>query len=212
MRTWWSFLVFMFVAILAPPAMRYLTRKDLGLFFGWEIGVVVQNIIIFWDFVKVESIPYVTPRKKKWLDMFMLTVLVVSMVSYFLVKLFRSGELVLVGGLPSAIRLVEFIVTNAISLVPIVLYFLVNVFLRAHIKHRCSQHDSDGQAWVEALSEIIWFIDLPCLIPYIVVIVFAYMNRSLFDWQLFVSGAGALLLLTSNLLTESIGKKIKSKL
>ena len=93
---------------------------------------------------------------------------------------------------------------------PITLYFVVNLLLRKHIR----KHGTDREAkeWVKALTEIIRFIDLPCLLPYILIIIFGYMFRKHFDWRLFISGAGALLLLTSNLLTESVGNKIKNRI
>ena len=72
--------------------------------------------------------------------------------------------------------------------------------------------DKHTEAYLELLQETIRFIDMPCIIPYIMIIAFAYFYKSAIDWSTFISGAGALLLLTSNLLTDTVGDKLKRKM
>jgi hypothetical protein len=59
--------------------------------------------------------------------------------------------------------------------------------------------------YLDLLRRVMWSIDIPCLVPYFAVILFAYQHsgNNEFQWETYLSGAGSLLLMVSNILTLS---------
>ena len=204
-----SCVVFGSIAFMLPYIAHRCCWQNLGIFFGWEVGAIVQTILTFLHFAKQDSIPQLSHRHKTNLNILILSILFTCLFGYIFSKMVMVNNVTPLKIIPYIGSALEFIVTDAITLVPLIFYFVVNVYLFVYIKRKMHIPDKHTEAYLELLRETIRFIDMPCIIPYIMIIAFAYFYKSALDWSTFISGAGALLLLTSNLLTDTVGNKLK---
>lgn len=210
MKKFFPLLIFIFVAFTTPCIIEKCKLDKVGLFFGWELGAIIQSIFSFWSFAQQDTIPHISNRKKNWLNGFILLALFFFLLIYLISKVLLLNEF-LIEELPHIGVIIKFFVSDAITLLPMLLFFLTNVILFVYIKKRMHLPDNEAEAYVDMLKETIIYIDCSCLVPYLLIIVFSFLYRRSFDWETYISGAGALLLLTSNLLTDSIGDRLKRK-
>lgn len=199
-------------AFVLPLLAKENGWQGLGIFIGWEFGAIVQTIVTFMHFAKQDSIPFLSNRSKTHLNIIIMFILFLCLFLYSLTKILLVFNVEMLNKSTSIGAVGSFIVTDAITLIPLLLYFILNVFLYIYIKDKMRISDTPAKAYLELLWETIRFIDLPCIIPYTLIIIFAYFHKSDLDWSTFISGAGALLLLTSNLLTDTVGDKLKKKM
>lgn len=201
-----SFVLFTLLAIFFPLLMKIWGIKDAGLFWGWEVGAILQTLITFMAFSSRHRIPLVNNTLKQWLHTVVTVIITVALVSFFIMKLVEPrSTLVPASSSSDRFELLSFLLRDALTMWPLFTYLAFNLFLYIYICRRNQAHVEHAEEYLSTLKRTIYMIDLPCLLPYVVVVIFALMHKgeTAFDWSTYVSGAGSLLLLTSNMLSES---------
>lgn len=205
-----TIIVLLFTSIVLPfglPCFPFL--QSFGLFVGWEFGALIQTYYTFIKFAFDNPPPHVSNNKHRKYILIIQIPIFLSVAFYILIK----TKILETNIIPSTFNFwgKNFIITlfgDAITLIPMFVFFCFNVLFYVQIK-RILKSQTRNQAYkhyLGLLKIIISTIDLPCIIPYIIVIVFTCLYSSVvnFDWEAYISGAGSLLLMVSNILTLSV--------
>ena len=85
-------------------------------------------------------------------------------------------------------------------------YLCVNWYTLRTLGARIAKNNSDevDVRYHDLLCRTIVQVDLPCLIPFSIVLVYAWMNRTTIDWGTYLLGASAILLFISNTLSSAL--------
>lgn len=194
--------------IFMPFVMPFVfSPSKYGLFFGWEIGTILQTFWAFRRFAYDVPPPHISSKKHLTYTLLILSPIIMSLFIYFLIKTDLLKYLLPAGFTFSGMNFIMSLFKDSITLVPMVVFFFFNVIFYFGIKKKLRDLPADDLAeYANVLERVMWTVDIPCIVPYVMVIIFAYQYADIdgFKWESYLSGAGSLLLMVSNLLTLSI--------
>jgi hypothetical protein len=199
-----TILVLLLTSLVIPFAAPFVTNpQKFGLFFGWEMGTIFQTLYAFHEFALHSFPPHISSTKHMRNILLILAPIIISLFVYILIKTTILQSFILPASL--TFRGKDFIISlfrDSITMVPMLVFFLFNLKFYLEIKQLVKSQPRNKVYihYLALLKRVIFTIDLPCLIPYMAVIFFAYQHSysADFQWESYVSGAGSLLLMVSN--------------
>ena len=177
--------------------------RKYGLFFGWEIGTILQTFYAFKEFAFHNFPPHISSDKHVRNTLYILSPIIISCLIYLLIKTKILESFLLPPNFTFYAK--DFIISlfrDSITLVPMVVFFLFNLKFYWQIRRLNIIPNETYTHYLRLLKRVILTVDIPCLIPYITVIFFAYhhFDKTDFQFEAYLSGAGSLLLMVSNFL------------
>lgn len=197
-----SILIFTCIAFLAP-----IIFPNFGVFFGWELGTIIQSIYCFIKYSKQSPPPGVSQEQKHLIDGIIEALIIIPLLLYVVISWAIIHKIIVPSNYSILIRVTVRILTDTITIIPMLTFFIANIILLSLINKKAKHAPEDNlySDYAKFLKNAISLVDIPCLIPYLIVLAFAiYFAGSLSDVGIYISGAGSILLMTSNILSLSI--------
>jgi len=186
---------------LLPETIKPPKDGSVRLFWLWQIAAIVQHFAAYWHFSK-QAHPTFFSETKQTLDKgFLLGIagLLVWTIAYPFALVSWKWESFI---FRASIEIATWFLMSA--------YLCVNGWTLNALNRRIRANQAAGPVdeidirYCQLLRRTIVQVDLPCLIPFSIILVYALMNRSNMDWETYVLGASATLLFVSNILSSAL--------
>ncbi len=187
------------IIYILPESIKPPRTDTLRLFWLWQIAAILHNFAAYWRFSK-EAHPVFYTETKKTLDI----VFILGIAALFLWTVAYPF-------VRAALKPDSFMFKASIELATWCLmcaYLFVNSTTLYVLDKRINVVKSDGPIdeldirYSQLLRRTIVQVDMPCIVPFTIILVYAVLNQSGMNWETYVLGASAILLFVSNILSS----------
>jgi len=198
-------LVFCALAFVMPYVLSEIHWGELGVFFGWQIGAVVQTVFSYRRFAKDNQVPSISFGKKLNINRLVYGVMTLIIFQFGIYKYIAYGCQ------KEFCHSVWFITWGeSVTFFPMLLFFVLNWWVYCSIGRESTGHDNWSKEYRTRLKNIMLLIDMPCLVPFVIVLTFGVLFHERFELEPFLRAVGSVLLLISNILTIVLNNRVQA--
>ena len=185
-----------FSGLIKPPE-----TDTLRLFWLWQIAAIVQNYNVYRRYSKQAHPTFFTETKQNLDRVFIVGIaaLFVWTVAYPYMREEWKLDCFM---FKASIELATWCLMCAYLCVNSKTLYSLNK--RIHIAKSNGPVDELDIRYFHLLQRTIVQVDMPCIVPFTMILVYAVLNQACMDWEAFVLGASALLLFVSNILSSAL--------
>lgn len=198
-----SLLVYFGISFSSKLILDNILNLDFGKYFNWELAAIIQTFYSFWIFQTKFSIPGISIKHKTYLNSIISLIIGLTLTVYLILKI------VIYYSQPKAISLTLFLGTDSISIIPMITFFLVNIYLIIVINKKNKLKTEKVNKYIKVLIITILLNDLFFLVPYFIIILYCIIFFAKMNPDSFLAGVSANILLGSNLLSNFLNYLIE---
>lgn len=190
------------IICILPESMSPPRTDSLWLSWLWQIAAIVHNFIAYWRFSKQAHPAFFTETKQALDKVFILGI--AALLFWTVVYPFVREKWNPDGGFmfKASIELLTWCLMCAYLCVNSATLYVLNKRIR--IVKSDGPIDELDVRYSQLLRRTIVQVDMPCIVPFSIILVYAVLNQSNMEWETYVLGASAILLFVSNILSSAL--------